>query len=232
MDARGELRLFRSDPVRIFGVDSTGKPITLSTYTVDVSHHGARVLGPWQKPGDTIGVRRGKERARFKIVWVGQPETLHSGHMGLRCVEEGKFIWDIAPPGARPVAEAATNARSHAAALALAPTPLPQNNRRKHERYLAEGGVRVTAAGEASSQWTVLHDISAGGCYVETTSPLPPETRVQVAVHIADVMIEARGHVTVNHRLVGMGIQFDGFSALNRDRLLHVVQELAKAQAD
>ncbi|HEU5451840.1 MAG TPA: PilZ domain-containing protein [Terriglobales bacterium] len=231
MDARCELRVFRSDPIRIFGTDNAGNAVTLSTYTVDVSHHGARVLGPWRTPGEIIGVRKGMEKARFKIVWVGPPDTIHSGHMGLRCVDE-KFIWDIAPPDARPVQSAATNSRSYASALALAATSLPRNNRRKHDRFLAEGGVKVTVVGEDSPQWTSLHDISAGGCYVETTSPLPPDTRVSVVVHIADVQIEARGHVTVSHRVVGMGIQFDEFTALNRDRLQHVVQELAKAQPD
>jgi len=86
--ARTEPRQNQESPIRIFGMDSSGRAVNLSAWTVDVSRHGARVRGvnDWSQPGETIGVRHGMEKARFKIVWVGQDGTPHQGQIGLLCV--------------------------------------------------------------------------------------------------------------------------------------------------
>lgn len=234
MELRREPRLPQSEMVRIFGLDTLGKPINISAYTLDISHHGARLrnVNCWEQPGETIGVRRGLEKARFKVVWVGRRGTPVEGQVGLTCVDHGKFIWAIAPPEAKPVAPPQMHEqRPHAGAIALAPLMVGGNNRRKHNRYRCEGGVKVTEAGATFAQWTQLHDVSAGGCYVETTTPLLPTTRIEAVMHVGDVEIRARGHVTVSHRLVGMGLQFTEMSPLNRERLEHVVQTLAQANA-
>ena len=91
---------------------------------------------------------------------------------------------------------------------------------------MAGGGVNVREMGSGVPQWTMLHDISAGGCYVETTSPLMPMTRVELTVQVGDVRIECKGSVTVKHPLVGMGIKFTEMTPLNRDRLAHLIQNL------
>jgi hypothetical protein len=58
--------------------------------------------------------------------------------------------------------------------------------------------------GSPAGQWTMIHDISMGGCYVETTSPLRPGTVVDTVVHVGELQIKARGEITVAHRMVGM----------------------------
>src|SRR4051812_4275662 len=100
MAARTEPRQNQESPIRIFGMDAGGRAVNVSAWTVDVSRHGARIKGvnDWSEPGETIGVRHGMEKARFKIVWVGQDGTPHQGQIGLLCVEVGKYIWGVSAP--------------------------------------------------------------------------------------------------------------------------------------
>lgn len=232
METRREPRVQLSEMVRVFGLDNGGKPVNISAYTMDISHHGARLrdVNVWEQPGETVGVRRGMEKARFKIMWVGATGSPNAGQVGLACVDHGKFIWAVAPPNAQEIKPSTVGEqRSHTGALALAGMISLRNNRRKHDRFRVEGTVKVGEIGATHSQWAVLNDISKGGCYVETTSPLLPTTKIEAVVHIGDVEIHARGHVTVSHRLVGMGLQFTEISSLNQDRLNHVIEALSKA---
>lgn len=217
--------------VRIYGMSSDGLPVNTTARTVNVSKTGAQLrdVTDWSGPGETIGIRCGAEKARFRVVWVGQPGTRDERHIGVLCIDAGKYIWGIAPPAARSVAAAAAAMPSREP-IGISP-PVVGSNRRKAERYRASGMAKVEEAGAISAQWTTLHDLSCGGCYVETTTPLAPMARAEVTLHIGDIQISARGEVTVTHRLVGMGLKFTELSPLNRSRLEHVVSELARMGA-
>lgn len=245
MVSRSEPRQPQQSPVRVFGMDNDGHPVNVSAWTVDVSRHGARVKVAkyWTAPGETIGVRHGLEKARFKIVWVGQDGTPHEGEIGLVCVETGKYIWGIAAPQTA-MQEAAAAAHAASASghfqspselqepVGLAGSTGSANNRRKDARYHAKGGARVQEIGAVAAQWVALHDLSLGGCYVETTAPLPIGTRVDVNVHVGEIQITARGAVTVSHRLVGMGVKFNDLTPLNRARLEQVMAMLTETSTE
>jgi PilZ domain len=231
MAKRSEPRLSQEAAVRIFGMDSRGRPINVATSTLDISKSGARLkdVRCWDYPGEVIGIRHGMEKARFRIVWVGQPGSPIDGQIGLQCVE-ARYIWGVAPPTAdnRPVAVGlATVPRSFGSQLGPQPqaSSLP-DRRRRDRRYLAAGGVNVKEIGVGVPQWAMLHDISAGGCYVETTSPLMPMSRVELTLQVGELRIECKGSVTVKHPLVGMGIKFTEMSPLNRDRMVHLMANL------
>ena len=237
MPKRSEPRLSQDAAVRIFGLDSRGRPINVATSTLDISKSGARLknIRCWDYPGEVIGVRHGMEKARFRIVWVGQPGTPVDGQIGLQCVEAGRYIWGVAPPTADgralPVG-LPTMPRSFGSQLGSQPlaSALP-DRRRRDQRFLASGGVNIKEIGVGVPQWTMLHDISAGGCYVETTCPLLPMSRVELTLQVGELRIECKGSVTVKHPLVGMGIKFTDMSPLNRERLAHLIANLELEQA-
>ena len=242
MVSRSEPRQHQESPIRIFGMDSAGRAVNVSAWTVDVSHHGARVRGVkgWSQPGETIGVRHGMEKARFKIVWIGQDGTPREGQIGLLCVESGKYIWGVAAPQAAASA-AAPGSGSFAAfgvpeearaPIGLAAPAVSGNDRRKDARYKASGGAKLQQIGATSAQWATLHDMSLGGCYVETTAPLPPGSSVDMKIDIGDIHIIARGSVTVCHKLVGMGVKFTEMSPLNRTRLEQVMLTLMQSSSE
>jgi hypothetical protein len=227
---RSEPRVWRESPVRVFGMDSTGHTINQTAWTVDISQRGVRLKGVnfRVKPGETIGLRNGTEKARYKVVWIGDPASPLQGQIGLLCLETGKYIW-----GADSVAgEAkATDKRAMAHAMpAEVPRP-PISNRRREARYRTTGGAKIQEPGAPAAQWAMLHDISLSGCYVETTNPLPPGAHVDVTVHTGDVQIAAKGEVTVVDRMVGMGLRFIQLSPVNRQRLEQLVDELVQSGA-
>ena len=116
-----EKRIPRKVPVRHFGLDATGHPFTDNAFTVDISSNGACLEGVWRavRAGDVVGVQCGNMKARFKIAWVGQPNTPKHGRVGLITMERGKVIWTAAPPIEEPAPMAGQPAAAAAPALAL-----------------------------------------------------------------------------------------------------------------
>ena len=235
MVKRSELRLSQEASVRIFGMDSQGHPINLATTTMDISKSGARLKGIkcWDYPGEIIGIRHGLEKARFRIVWVGPPGTPVDGQIGLQCIENGRYIWGVMPPSAADRAIGLPSMpRSFGSQLGMQPQPCSYpDRRRRDQRFSASGGVNVKEIGVGVPQWTMLHDISAGGCYIETTCPLTPLSRVELTMQVGEMRIECHGSVTVKHPLVGMGIKFTEMTPLNRDRLNHLIATLEQESA-
>ena len=233
---RSEPRVWRESPVRVFGLDSSGHTINQTAWTVDISQRGVRLKGISfrVKPGETIGLRNGPEKARFKVVWIGDPASPLQGQIGLFCLETGKYIWGAdSVAGEAKATDMGTMAPAKEARppITTANPPGEPSNRRREVRYRTAGGAKVQAPGAPAAQWTMLHDISLGGCYVETTTPLQPGMPVEVTVHAGDVQIAAKGEVTVVDRMVGMGVRFTFLSPVNRQRLEHLVDELVQSGA-
>jgi hypothetical protein len=235
---RSEPRTGRESSVRIFGLDSSGNPINSTAWTVDISRRGVRLKGInfRVKPGETIGLRSGPEKARYKVVWIGDPASPLEGQIGLFCLESGKYIWSA--EAAAGEATPATGATAGAVPAQEQRPPVPTANhlsgpksRRKEARYRTSGGAKVQEPGAGAAQWTMLHDISLGGCYVETSTPLRQGARVEVAVHAGDIQIVAKGEVTLVDRMVGMGVRFTELSPLNRQRLERLVTHLVQSGA-
>lgn len=236
MAQRSEPRVAKHASVRIFGMDSRGNPINVPATTIDVSKRGARLSGVryWDSPGETIGMRYGTEKARYRVVWIGMPHTPIDGQIGLQCVETGKNIWDFALPSEVPQMSSPmgdlplTRALGNHVGLARSQY---HDRRRRDPRFIVQGGANIREAGKDVPHWTMLHDLSLGGCYVETTTPLPEDSRVDITIQVGDVRIDARGAVTAKHPLVGMGIQFLEMSPVNRERLRHLIVSLEQSQS-
>jgi hypothetical protein len=236
MSRRSEPRLAEEAAVRIFGMDSQGRPISVATSTLDISRTGVRLGGVrcWGFPGEIIGVRHGTEKARFRIVWIGAPGTQMEGQIGLQCVEIGRYIFSVTLPSTdtRPEIASFESQRTGGNQIGmLSQQHSGPEHRRREPRYDVGGGVNIREIGVGVPQWAMLHDISTGGCYVETTSPLPPLSRAELTIQVGDYRIDCKGSVTVKHPLVGMGIKFTDMTAVNRDRLIHLIDSLEDQSA-
>jgi len=107
--------------------------------------------------------------------------------------------------------------------------PTGFKERRKHSRYSCDVGVEVRTDKTKSGNWGSLADISLGGCYVNTFSPLPPDTVVMLRVKSNSADISISGKVVTCHPGVGMGIEFNRFTTRDdEDRLKGLVGTLAK----
>jgi hypothetical protein len=61
-----------------------------------------------------------------------------------------------------------------------------------------------------------LSDLSLGACYVETESPYPEHSLVQLSLKVGGTEVNAEGTVQVMHPGIGMGIEFASRTAAQR----------------
>jgi hypothetical protein len=105
-----------------------------------------------------------------------------------------------------------------------------QNEKRAHPRYVCDGGIEVRS-GESRGFWGTLTDISDGGCYVQTFSPMQAGTEVRLHIKARGVEIRvAQARVACFHPGVGMGIQFLLMEEEETKTLTKLLEELAHAE--
>ena len=223
-------------------MDSGGRPVSQDASTIDISVRGARLSGVscWNAPGEVVGLRYLSDKARYRIVWVGRPGSSQAGQIGLLCVEE-KVIWgDALRAGAAPKPAAFPVARTPIALSPYTP-PVPRpsfsqsayaaGDSRRAARLNCKGGARVQEVGKPAGQFATLTDISTGGCYIETVSPLPPNTILDVCLDMNDIRVESRAVVKIMHPNVGMGIEFRDLRADQRSKLQMMIASVQQQNA-
>jgi len=96
---RKEQRLAGCKPVTVLGQDVFGNPFSQNTFTVEISASGARLQGlPPLALGTILLLECGQERARYRVVWIGEKDGKYRGQVGLECVEPDKSIFGMDPP--------------------------------------------------------------------------------------------------------------------------------------
>ncbi|MGA9798172.1 MAG: PilZ domain-containing protein [Terriglobales bacterium] len=101
------------------------------------------------------------------------------------------------------------------------------SNRRIQTRRACHLSADVFRLGEGVPNRCSLSDVSTGGCYVETQSPFPAHTTLDIVVRTHDMKLRVRGTVQVVHPGFGMGVQFSLNTADERQQ----VKQLIAAQA-
>jgi DNA-binding response OmpR family regulator len=74
-------------------------------------------------------------------------------------------------------------------------------------RWLSANAPEAPPEDEPLSQGK-LSDLSLGGCYVETESPFPRQTRIDLCLQASDLEVHVEGVVRVMHPSFGMGVEF------------------------
>jgi PilZ domain-containing protein len=106
--------------------------------------------------------------------------------------------------------------------------------KRRHPRYPCDTGARIHPETGSAGYWGTVGDISLGGCYVFTFSPLPAGQVVTLEIKANDKEIALAGKTVSSHPGVGMGIAFSGFTQEDAEARLkaYVEQLAAKPQKD
>src|SRR5579859_6954562 len=91
---RNEQRLHIAIPVKVFPDLKSFESHTCCTY--EISAHGARIaMVPGIKQvGQLVFVQRHNRRARYKVSWIGEPDTSHAGQVGVESMEPANIIWE------------------------------------------------------------------------------------------------------------------------------------------
>jgi hypothetical protein len=236
MGRRREPRLAKTLPVRVWGLDRDGNRFMVDAHTIDISGTGARLDGVWavKGPGDTIEVRHRNEKTRFRVVWVGQAGTPQAGQIGVRSSEPGKSIWGVELPAGVPDDYQPAQPKELWKETGAAPMVGTQSwtgpDRRAHPRYTCRGQVKMLP--EGSNVWLTggLSEIGLGGCYVETMSPLPCDSQIQLELTVGELVVRTKGQVKLSSQGMGMGIAFAGITADSQQILQQLVARAAGAQ--
>ncbi len=210
MVRRRETRLRTVLPVRVFGMDSNGRAFTVLAHTLDITNRGARI-GGLKHPvsvGEIVGLQRGTDKARFRVVWVGTEEARNPGQAGLECVQENKNIWNVVLDDLGPDT---FDVSSIQASVAESPIPTKSDvpERRRFLRYTCDIGVEMQVEGSDVCIFARCTDISRGGCYIETRSPFPIDTQVFLCMKVETARVRALGQVRSSHPALGMGVRFE-----------------------
>jgi len=230
MGRRSEHRIAVCLPVIVRGVDRRGKPFTQTAQTHDIGASGARLEGLEciDRAGGEIEVEYRGKKALYRVEWVGDASGPLAGHVGLRCLEFGKYIWGV------PLAATAADEYDPHAPQGAAPEPPAKppdgvtvpwagNERRQLPRIACRLEAQLGVAGEPCRLPATVTDISLGGCYLEMLSPLPLASAVEIAIRLDAGTIQARGRVCSSHPGMGMGISFTGMSPQDLKQLRQFV---------
>lgn len=237
MGTRKSPRLQKNMRVRIFGLDSNGKPFSTTAETLDVSPTGARLAGvhQFEAPGETIGLEIKGKKGRFLVVWVGKRGTRAEGQIGIRSIESVAIVWELSgPPEATPPPPGAATIPSVARPQTTGRPQVPDKlgarpyERRTAKRLAVKAGAKVTPVAPKldgrSTGWGICTDLSRAGCYIETVYPLPEGTRIEVALRLEGKEVHATAVVRGSKPNWGMGVQFLKMSDIDRDFLIDLIE--------
>jgi hypothetical protein len=237
MEPLRELRVPMQLEVRVWGIDVEGKPFFQTARTSEVSAKGARLEGITclKQVGEVIGVQHSNQKARFRVVWIGEKGTPEQGQIGITCLDSDKCIWAEALQETETKEDFGQGPEilsEEAASAALTSPPATAGGdsraeRRRYPRYQCSGMVQLSKEGSALPVWVRLADIGLGGCYVETLSPLPLQTNVELVIQADELQIRGRGKVRTLHPSVGNGIAFTQMVADDWRRLHQLIARLA-----
>lgn len=87
---------------------------------------------------------------------------------------------------------------------------------RRSDRYAFAATAEVRELGSRRDLVAITRDLSKGGCFVKTTSPLPKDSRILVRIEHGGTEFTATGKVTDNVSATGMGVEFIEIDAKNQ----------------
>ena len=170
-------------------------------------------------PGEIIGIQRGTDKARFRVVWAGTPSTPTNGQVGLICVQDNRNIWalDFESNQQRDTFDLSQLGKTNVAVTPHSTTP--QVDRRRDARFECNLLTEYSAVDSEAATRARCTDISRGGCYVETAQPLPVSTRLRVQLSNGTIHFHSDAEVRSTHPSLGMGIRFTEMSPEDRESL-------------
>jgi len=220
MGKRNTDRLKLVLPVRLWGVDTTGKPFHQMAHTLNVNHSGARLGGVrvLMPVDEIVGVQYKHKKARFKVVWLGRPGTKSEEQIGITRIQGEQEIWPLELPTVVIHDEYE------------APPPKKSDlDKRDVRRYACSGGIEIRQRhAKGPGVWAALTDISLGGCFSQMASPFPKDANIDFTIRIGTVEIRGVGAIRSSLQGVGMGVDFLTLPAADRERLEYLIEKFSK----
>jgi hypothetical protein len=198
-------------PVRVFGTDCDGKPFSENLTTVDVSLHGTKLRGLKAKlqVDEIIGLTYAKNKAHFRVKWIGTPGTATDGVLGLLNLTPSKPLWDF------PLFQSEPETFDKK----------PVNERRRWPRVKCSVSVELHAPGQPMI-WGKASDIGQGGCFVEMAIPLAKDARFDIALWLGESKLHLQGQIASVQPGFGNGVRFLGLTSEHQEHLRRFIETI------
>ena len=217
-------------PVRVTYWDKDRRPGLEMACTYDISPHGARItsLRCIQETGEIVAVERGRNKAFFRVVWIGQPNTDLSGQIGLQCVEPERAVFENELHDLDEVYDPLLrgNFGPHQNGFA------DKRDRRQGERIPVEGLAELLKTDHKGGQKGVLKDLSEMGCLVTTKQVLLPGTDLKLVLNVANYVLNLKGQVRHAALDLGVGIEFTEIRKGDREMLQYLLRKLEEQRLE
>jgi hypothetical protein len=102
-----------------------------------------------------------------------------------------------------------------------------RREKRRSPRFRCTGSVSLTPEGTETRMWGTLTDISLRGCYVEMSSTVPVDSKVDLVMDASGFRIRAKGVVRISYPGLGMGILITELAPDQREFLDELLSALA-----
>lgn len=213
MGKRREPRKEISVPVRIFGTDSSGQIFSEKVNTLNVSRHGAELIGLKSviKEQEIIGLTYGSTKVHFRVQWMGAPGTPKAGHVGLANLSPEKALWDFPLPTAT-----------------VDGTPRDAHDRRRHLRLKSLNSVEVYPNDQKAPIRARTADLSMGGCFVEMSTPLSVGTPIKLGLWVKETKLWIKGKTVSIAPGFGNGVAFEEMPEADQTHLKQFLASITR----
>src|SRR6202042_2691682 len=92
--------------------------------------------------------------------------------------------------------------------------------------WLGAAASNISEGAEETVPHCKLTDLSLGGCYVETSSPFPEKSLVDLCLRTGDMEVHTEGMVRVTHPGHGMGVEFPSRTPEQRAQVGNLISSL------
>jgi|HubBroStandDraft_1064217.scaffolds.fasta_scaffold18181_4 hypothetical protein len=103
--------------------------------------------------------------------------------------------------------------------------------RRKFVRHAVSAAAQVLDTGSGTQLNARASDLGLGGCYLDTITPFPVGTEVQIGLHKDESVIQLPGKIVYTSLGLGMGVVFVGVAVENMTALGEWVNGLSQVQS-
>lgn len=188
--------------LRVWGMGADGRVFSQPARACNVSIGGALISGIERdlKIGDTIGVQRGEQKARCKVVWTINTKSVEGIRAGVQLLRKHECPWTALLPKTGETAST---------------SPI---GRRRWERHKISVVIALHDERATMPTRVTATDISASGCYVETILPRSIGTGLNADLWIGGEQIATRVVTRTSDPGVGMGIEFVGLKLEDQQR--------------
>jgi hypothetical protein len=213
MEKRPEIRVSADIPVRVWGMDSDGKPFFQSATAGSLSSEGAQLahISHSLNKGDIIGIQYGDKKARFEVVWVKPALVPERSDVGVMVLPKQEVPWGVVTAATRP----------------LVPREHRGSEKRTFTRHKVQFPIQISFPdGRRAHMQCSSTDIGGRGCYVETMVPLQIGTDIVITFWIDSEKIKTTATVRASDPGVGMGIEFTALEVHIQDRLQAYLEKI------